>query len=69
MAIKMVIGWRIQLMVRQAWTWFSDGDRLATFLTAAGGLGDAVGLVGRLGGWLGANATRPATTWWRWAHS
>ena len=68
MAIKMVIGWRIQLMVQLGREvpelpgdlLFSDGELrvLATFarsrkLPAPARLGDAVGLVGRLGGWLG----------------
>ena len=68
MAIKMVIGWRIQLMVQlgrevpdlPGELLFSDGELrvLATFarsrkLPPPARLGDAVGLVGRLGGWLG----------------
>ncbi len=68
MAIKMVIGWRIQLMVQLGREvpdlpgdlLFSDGELrvLATFarsrkLPPPARLGDAVGLVGRLGGWLG----------------
>ena len=68
MAIKMVIGWRIQLMVQLGREvpdlpgdlLFSDGELrvLATFarsrkLPPPTRLGDAVGLVGRLGGWLG----------------
>ena len=68
MAIKMVIGWRIQLMVQlgrevpdlPGELLFSDGELrvLATFarsrkLPPPTRLGDAVGLVGRLGGWLG----------------
>ena len=74
MAIKMVIGWRIQLMVQlgrevpdlPSDLLFSDGELrvLATFarsrkLPPPARLGDAVGLVGRLGGWLGRH-TRPA---------
>ena len=68
MAIKIVIGWRIQLMVQLGREvpdlpgdlLFSDGELrvLATFarsrkLPPPARLGDAVGLVGRLGGWLG----------------
>ena len=68
MAIKMVIGWRIQLMVQlgrevpdlPGELLFSDGELrvLATFarsrkLPPPARLGDAVGLIGRLGGWLG----------------
>ena len=68
MAIKIVIGWRIQLMVQlgrevpdlPGELLFSDGELrvLATFarsrkLPPPARLGDAVGLVGRLGGWLG----------------
>ena len=68
MAIKMVIGWRIQLMVQLGREvpelpgdlLFSDGELrvLATFarsrqLPPPTHLGDAVGLTARLGGWLG----------------
>ena len=75
-AIKMVVGWRIQLMVRlgrevpelPSELLFSDGELrvLATFarsrkLPPPERLGDAVGLVARLGGWLaGVPATRRA---------
>ena len=74
MAIKMVIGWRIQLMVQlgrevpdlPSDLLFSDGELrvLATFarsrrLPPPARLGDAVGLVGRLGGWLGRQRDPP----------
>ena len=74
MAIKMVIGWRIQLMVQLGREvpdlpgdlLFSDGELrvLATFarsrkLPPPARLGDAVGLVGRLGGWLGRRRDPP----------
>ena len=74
MAIKMVIGWRIQLMVQLGREvpdlpgdlLFSDGELrvLATFarsraLPPPARLGDAVGLVGRLGGWLGRTRDPP----------
>ena len=74
MAIKMVIGWRIQLMVQlgrevpdlPSDLLFSDGELrvLATFarsrkLPPPARLGDAVGLVGRLGGWLGRTRDPP----------
>ena len=74
MAIKMVIGWRIQLMVqlgREAPELpgdllFSDGELrvLATFarsrkLPPPTRLGDAVGLTARLGGWLGRQRDPP----------
>ena len=74
MAIKMVIGWRIQLMVQlgrevpdlPADLLFSDTELrvLATFarsraLPPPARLGDAVGLVGRLGGWLGRTRDPP----------
>ena len=74
MAIKMVIGWRIQLMVQLGREvpdlpgdlLFSDGELrvLATFarsrkLPPPARLGDAVGLVGRLGGWLGRQRDPP----------
>ena len=74
MAIKMVIGWRIQLMVQLGREvpdlpgdlLFSDGELrvLATFarsrtLPPPTRLGDAVGLVGRLGGWLGRTRDPP----------
>ena len=74
MAIKMVIGWRIQLMVQLGREvpdlpgdlLFSDGELrvLATFarsrkLPPPTRLGDAVGLVGRLGGWLGRQRDPP----------
>ena len=74
MAIKMVIGWRIQLMVQLGREvpdlpgdlLFSDGELrvLATFarsrtLPPPTRLGDAVGLVGRLGGWLGRTREPP----------
>ena len=67
-AIKMVVGWRIQLMVRlgrelpelPSELLFSDGELrvLATFgrsrkLSPPARLGEAVELVARLGGWLG----------------
>ena len=67
-AIKMVVGWRIQLMVQLGRETpdlppdllFSDGELrvLDTFarsrkLPPAKTLGDAVGLTARLGGWLG----------------
>ena len=73
-AIKMVVGWRIQLMVRlgrevpelPSELLFSDGELrvLATFarsreLPAPERLGDAVGLVARLGGWLGRTRDPP----------
>ena len=73
-AIKMVVGWRIQLMVQLGRETpdlppdllFSDGELrvLATFarsrnLPAPTRLGDAVGLVGRLGGWLGRKRDPP----------
>ena len=74
-AIKMVVGWRIQLMVQlgrevpelPGELLFSDGELrvLATFarsrtLPPPTRLGDAVGLVGRPAGGSGARATRPA---------
>ena len=74
MAIKMVIGWRIQLMVQlgrevpdlPGELLFSDGELrvLATFarsrtLPPPTRLGDAVGLVARLGGWLGRTRDPP----------
>jgi len=74
MAIKMVIGWRIQLMVqlgREAPDLpgdllFSDGELrvLATFARSRGlppptRLSDAVGLTARLGGWLGRQRDPP----------
>ena len=74
MAIKMVVGWRIQLMVQLGREvpdlpgdlLFSDGELrvLATFarsrsLPAPTRLGDAVGLVARLGGWLGRKRDPP----------
>ena len=74
MAIKMVIGWRIQLMVQlgrevpdlPADLLFSDGELrvLATFarsrkLPPPTRLGDAVGLTARLGGWLGRQREPP----------
>ena len=74
MAIKMVIGWRIQLMVQlgrevpelPGELLFSDRELrvLATFarsrsLPPPTRLGDAVGLVGRLGGWLGRTCDPP----------
>ena len=74
MAIKMVVGWRIQLMVQLGRETpelpgdllFSDGELrvLATFarsrtLPAPTRLGDAVGLVARLGGWLGRKRDPP----------
>ena len=74
MAIKMVIGWRIQLMVQLGREvpdlpgdlLFSDTELrvLATFahsraLPPPARLGDAVGLVGRLGGWLGRTRDPP----------
>ena len=73
-AIKMVVGWRIQLMVRlgrevpelPSELLFSDGELrvLATFarsreLSSPECLGDAVGLVARLGGWLGRTRDPP----------
>ena len=73
-AIKMVVGWRIQLMVRlgrevpelPSELLFSDGELrvLATFarsreLPHPERLGDAVGLVARLGGWLGRTRDPP----------
>ena len=73
-AIKMVVGWRIQLMVRlgrevpelPSELLFSDGELrvLATFarsreLPPPERLGDAVGLVARLGGWLGRTRDPP----------
>ena len=74
MAIKMVIGWRIQLMVQLGREvpdlpgdlLFSDGELrvLATFarsrkLPPPVRLGDAVGLTARLGGWLGRSREPP----------
>ena len=74
MAIKMVIGWRIQLMVQLGREvpdlpgdlLFSDAELrvLATFarsraLPPPTRLGDAVGLVARLGGWLGRQRDPP----------
>ena len=74
MAIKMVVGWRIQLMVQLGRETpelpgdllFSDGELrvLATFarsrtLPPPTRLGDAVGLVARLGGWLGRKRDPP----------
>ena len=74
MAIKMVIGWRIQLMVqlgREAPDLpgdllFSDGELrvLATFARSRAlpppvRLSDAVGLTARLGGWLGRSRDPP----------
>ena len=71
--IKMVVGWRIQLTVRlgrevpelPSELLFSDGELrvLATFarsreLPPPERLGEAVGLIARLGGWFGAPATR-----------
>ena len=73
-AIKMVIAWRIQLMVRlgrevpelPSELLFSDGELrvLATFarsreLPPPERLGEAVGLVARLGGWLGRTRDPP----------
>ena len=73
-AIKMVVGWRIQLMVRlgrevpelPSELLFSDGELrvLATFarsrkLPHPERLGDAVALVARLGGWLGRTRDPP----------
>ena len=73
-AIKMVIAWRIQLMVRlgrevpklPAEVLFSDTELrvLATFarsrsLAPPQHLGDAVGLLARLGGWLGRTRDPP----------
>ena len=73
-AIKMVIAWRIQLMVRlgrevpelPSELLFSDGELrvLATFarsrkLPPPERLGDAVALVARLGGWLGRTRDPP----------
>ena len=73
-AIKMVVGWRIQLMVQLGCEvpelpgelLFSDGELrvLATFarwraLPPPTRLGDAVGLVGRLGGWRGRTRDPP----------
>ncbi|MDE0031409.1 MAG: IS4 family transposase [Deltaproteobacteria bacterium] len=73
-AIKMVVGWRIQLMVQLGRETpdlpgdllFSDSELrvLATFarsrdLPAPTRLGDAVGLVARLGGWLGRKRAPP----------
>ena len=70
----MVVGWRIQLMVQlgrevpelPGELLFSDGELrvLATFarsrtLPPPTRLGDAVGLVGRLGGWLGRTRDPP----------
>ena len=70
----MVIAWRIQLMVRlgrevpelPSELLFSDGELrvLATFarsrkLPPPERLGDAVGLVARLGGWLGRTRDPP----------
>ena len=74
MAIKMVVGRRIQLMVQLGREvpdlpgdlLFSDSELrvLATFarsrtLPAPTRLGDAVGLVARLGGWLGRTRAPP----------
>ena len=74
MAIKMVIGWRIQLMVQLGREvpdlpgdlLFSDDELrvLAVFahsrqLPPPTRLGDAVELVGRLGGWLGRRRAPP----------
>ena len=74
MAIKMVVGWRIQLMVQLGRETpelpgdllFSDGELrvLATFarsrtLPPPTRLGDAIGLVARLGGWLGRKRDPP----------
>ena len=74
MAIKMVIGWRIQLLVQlgrevpdlPGELLFSDGELrvLATFarsraLPPPTRLGDAVGLTARLGGWLGRTRDPP----------
>ena len=74
MAIKMVVAWRIQLMVQLGRETpdlpgdllFSDSELrvLATFarsrnLPAPTRLGDAVGLVARLGGWLGYKRAPP----------
>ena len=73
-AIKMVVAWRIQLMVQlgretpdlPGELLFSDSELrvLATFarsrnLPAPTRLGDAVGLVARLGGWLGYKRAPP----------
>ena len=73
-AIKMVVGWRIQLMVQLGRETpdlpkdllFSDSELrvLAVFarsrnLPAPPRLGDAVGLVARLGGWLGRKRDPP----------
>ena len=73
-AIKMVVGWRIQLMVRlgrevpelPAELLFSDAELrvLATFarsrkLAPPTRLGEAVSLVARLGGWLGRTRDPP----------
>ena len=73
-AIKMVVGWRIQLMVQLGRETpelpkdllFSDSELrvLAVFarsrnLPAPTRLGDAVGLVARLGGWLGRKRDPP----------
>ena len=73
-ASKMVVGWRIQLMVRlgrdvpelPSELLFSDGELrvLATFarsreLPPPERLGEAVGLVARLGGWLGRTRDPP----------
>ncbi len=73
-AIKMVVGWRIQLMVQLGRetpdlppdSLFSDSELrvLAVFarsrnLPAPTPLGEAVGLVARLGGWLGRKRDPP----------
>ena len=73
-AIKMVVGWRIQLMMQLGREMpdpppdllFSDGELrvLDTFarsrkLPPAKTLGDAVGLTARLGGWLGRPRNPP----------
>ena len=73
-AIKMVVGWRIQLMMQLGRETpdlppdllFSDGELrvLDTFarsrkLPPAKSLGDAVGLTARLGGWLGRPRNPP----------
>ena len=74
MAVKMVIGWRIQLMTRLGRETpdlpgdllFSDGELrvLSVFarsrrLPPPARLGDAVALAGRLGGWLGRTRAPP----------
>ena len=74
MAIKMVVGWRIQLMVQlgretpdlpgELLSSDSELRVLATFarsrnLPPPTRLGDAVGLVARLGGWLGYKRAPP----------